>query len=464
MLRSSPWLLGVLLLLAPGCRSKPKDPEAEKPIAGKVVPAAPTRPPPPPQVLPIEPVHGGRIAKDDPAWAAADGYRRTPAEYGQPDWDHVRLVAVTHLAITGRDLARLDASRGAYKACAQAYEAAAARIGAVPLAGEAVTPVRDVLVAGLRRDAALCAGLDSRSVPAPEGTGLAAFRRRYLALALRVEKGADGREEARTMAAEVDAAARSLGAAPDAGASPADKALWLVRAWDDTVDPLVVSDPFGAWTIAERERQAAALAAALEAIGGGETKALAVRVAASLEPPRASWTGAEFSAVPLLDPWIDVGGFAAPFVVPQPEYGDAAAWVEQGERLARRWDSMREGEVPRAVRAEVAKLVERPEGERYFQALGLQNGAIRQLAREGHYFEALLVLSEQAPPAGLDWFGPDRPAALMGLEGRLRLLSGDREARKKLEAALAESESFLAFVAMREELDAAEAKAAPKQP
>ena len=179
-----------------------------------------------------------------------------------------------------------------------------------------------------------------------------------------------------------------------------------------------------------------------------------------MEPPRARWAGDEFSAVPVLDPWVDVGGFAAPLVVPEPEYADAAAWAEQAERLARRWATMREGEVPRAVRAEVAKLADRPPGERYFQAVGLQNGAIRQLARQGHHFEALLVLAEQSPPQGIDWYGPDRPAALIGLEGRLRLLSGDREARKRLEAALGESESFLAFVAMCEALDA---KAAPPE-
>ena len=87
------------------------------------------------------------------------------------------------------------------------------------------------------------------------------------------------------------------------------------------------------------------------------------------------------------------------------------------------------------------------------QALALQNGAIRQLARKGHFFEALLVLLEQSPPSGLDWYAPNRQGALIGLEGRLRLLSGDKDATKRLQAAMTESESFLAFVQMCEELD-----------
>ncbi len=422
------------------------------------VEAKPVVPPPPPEPLAIPAVSGGRVGRDDPAWVAADSYRLSPAEYGQPDWDHVRLAAVSHIAISGRDLARNDAARGDFKECATAYLAAAGRVRAVPLSGATVTPVRDVLASGLERDGALCAALATRTVPAATGPSLSAMRLRYYALALRAEKGEDVREGARTLSAGVAAAAQSFDSAPGASAAPAEKALWLARAWDDTVDPLVVTEAWGAWTPAERRRQMEGLSAALTAIGSGETKGLFHRPAAALVPQRVAWTADEFAGIALPDPWVDVGGFGAPVVTPQPEYADAAAFRALAERLAVRWGTLREGEVPRAVRSEVAKLGDRPEGERYYQALALQNGAIRQLSRRGHFFEALLVLLEQSPPSGLDWFAPDRQGALIGLEGRLRLLSGDKDATKRLHAAMTESESFLAFVLMREGLDI---KAAP---
>ena len=192
----------------------------------------------------------------------------------------------------------------------------------------------------------------------------------------------------------------------------------------------------------------------------GETHALELRPAALLTPQVVRWDGPAFAAVPLFDAWVDVGGFAAPSVIPQVDLPpDHEAHLDA---LVTRWGTMREGEVVRALRLALADLQGRSESERYFGTLQLQNGVIRNLARGGHYREALEVLADQSPPRGMDWFAPDRTAVLLGLEGRLRLLSGDAAAEEKLRAAAAESTSFLTFISMCEALDAQEAPASDR--
>ena len=448
-----------LLALAVACQSPPPAPAPQPKPAAKGAEAPAPRAPDPDAALPIPAAAGGRFAADDPTWASADSFRRTPREYGQPSWDHVRGAVAAHLALTGRDLARHFGARGEWKACAEAYTAAAADVRGVPLTDAEVIAVRDLLAADLDRDAGLCSALAANAPPVETGTGLAAWRARVLAVGLRSTAGEDVRREAAAMsqALKAQASAGFSPPPPATSASPAEKQLWLARAWGDTVDPLVVTDPWGPWTLEEPRRQAAALGATLDAIAAGETKSLHLRPAASLRPQPTAWTDEEFSRVALRDSWGDVGGFAMPHVVAQVDL-DAAAWTTTNGALAARWGKMREGEVPRAVRGAVARLEEHPEGARWFEAMALQNGAIRQLARQGHYLEALDVLREQSPPRGIDWFCPDRAAVLLGLEARLRLVSGDREAARKLREARSESLAFLTFVAMCEEIEGGKAR------
>jgi hypothetical protein len=367
----------------------------------------------------------------------------------------VRGVVVTHLAITGRDLARQAGVRGDWKTCAEAYGKAATEVRAVPLTETDVLTFREALAAQLDRDQALCAALERGEAPPDPGTGLMSWRARTYALGLRAAAGEDVRRNAADLAEGLKAAARAGFAPPPptASASPAEKALWLAQAWGDTVDPLVMTDPWGPWTLDEPRRQAAGLVVALEAMAAGETKSLHVRPAVSLRRQPAAWTATEFSRIPLRDAWGDVGGFAMPHVIAQVDLDGAALRATNGP-LALRWGTMREGEVPRAVRGAVARLDTHPEGVRWFEGMALQNAAVRQLARQGHFLEALDVLREQSPPRGLDWFCPDRAAVLLGLEGRLRMVSGDHEAARKLKEALSESRSFLTFIAMCEEIEA----------
>jgi hypothetical protein len=448
------------LFVALACRAPAEgQAPANPPPVATATPTKPTAPAPPngPE-LPIAAAAGGRFAADDATWTAADSFRRTPREYGEPSWDHVRGRVVAHLAITGRDLARRSGARGDWEACAATYTAAAADTRGVPLADAEVAEFRDLLAADLDRDAALCAALAAGKAPPEVGGGLAMWRARTLALGQRAAGGEDVRSEASRFAAALKAQA-SEGFSPPppaASAGPAEKTMWLARAWGDTVDPLVMTDPWGPWTLAEPRRQAAGLVATLDAMAGGETKSLHMRPAASLRQEATDWTGAEFSRPALRDAWGDVGGFAMPHLLPQLEI-DAAAWSATNQTLAARWSTMREGEVPRAVRGAVARLEGHAEGIRWFEAQALQNAAIRQLARQGHFLEALDVLREQSPARGIDWFCPDRAGVLLGLEGRLRLVSGDQQAERKLREARSESHAFLTFIAMCQEIDAAAA-------
>lgn len=422
--------------------------KSAKPVA-KVETPAPKKGWPAPAPLPIPPLQGGRVPQADARRDAAASYRSTPAEYGEPDWDHVRLIVVEHLALAGRDLARQSASRGDWKECSKRYGEAAGAVEAVPLGNAAVTPVRDVLLAGLRRDAALCDALANARPPA-DSPGLTGFRARYFRLVQRAEHGEDVRDAAESLGRELDVAGeRALAdTAPKPSEAPATQALWLARRWDDTVDPLVVSEPWGPWTVAERPRQVRGLRVAMDALAAGESTGLYLRPAAALARQETSWSAAEFTRTPLADAWGDVGGFAMPHVVPRLEESAAEAKARAAalEPLLERWPTTREGELPRAVAGAVSRYAVLPEGLRYAYTLSLQNAAIRQLARDGQFLLAAEIVAGQLPLRGLDWYAPDRAAVVLGLEGRLRVLAADKDAEKRLRAAITESQAFLAFV------------------
>lgn len=433
---------------------KPKPPEPAKPLVERVVA------PPRPVELPFPATSRGTIPADDPAWLLADGYRLSPVEYGEPDWDHVRIHALTHLSLVGRDRARGRAVAGDWKTCALRYHEAEALVRAVELSNPAVVPVANVLADGLGRDGALCAALAEKQAPVVPATGgVAMYRARYLGLASRAAKGADVRRAASTLAAEIATASAANGpltlVPPAEERDPAAQSLWLASAWVDTVDPIAMTEPWGGWSVNERPRQIKALRAAVGAMASGEVKRLPTLPAALLAPQPEEWSVAEFASVPLADGYVDIGGFAAVHAVPRLTVQDEEdpGWKSWVGARAERMAAMRAGEVPRTIRASTAELLERKEASRYFNILGFQNAAIRQLARGAHYEEALEVLRMQSPPTGLDWYAPDRAAVLLGLEGRLLALMGHARADRVLAAAMDESAAFLAFVDMRAELD-----------
>ncbi len=452
---------GVVLPAVGGCKGMAPSPEKKVVLAEPVV-NAPVLPSP----LLVPAVWGGTIPATDTRWEAGDGYRHSPAEYGQPDWDHVRLYAVTHVAIAGRDRARARAVAGDYAACASRYGETERIVRGVPLANPAVTPVRDVLAEGLGRDAAVCEALSRRQPPVvPADGGLAMYRARFLGLHVRSSKGTDIRRAASTLADEISRAAARGGtlgvASPEGERDPAHLAAWMAGVWVDSVDPIAITEPWGPWSSEERPRQVKGLRAAVAAAASGETKRLPVLPATSLVALPPSWTVEEFGQVPLLDAYADVGGFAAPAVVPQlptspAEEADWTAWLEQRLVTISR---MRAGEIPRAVRIATADILERPGTVAYLRSVGLQNAAVRQLARQRQYGEALAVVRAQSPLRGLDWYAPDRAAVLLGLEGRLLVLAGDPRGETKLQAAIDESRAFLAFIDVRAAAEATATRA-----
>lgn len=453
---------GLVLSAVVACRPTPR-PVEEKPAA--VVEASPEAPALPAPLL-VPAVWGGAIPADDPRWEASDGYRHSPAEYGQPDWDHVRIYAVVHVALAGRDRARARAVAGDYDACASRYAEAERVVRGARLANPAVTPVREVLADGLARDGAVCDALARGQPPViPADGGVAMYRARYLGLHARAERGTDIRRAASALADELGRASARGGTlqleAPGGERDPARLAAWLAAAWVDTVDPIAITEPWGAWSADERPRQVKALRAAVAAAASGETRRLPLLPATSLVAQPPSWTVEEFDQTPLLDAYVDVGGFAAPHVVPQlpasaEEKAQWTAWLAQRVTVMSR---MRAGEVPRTVRIATGELLESGGARAYFRSVGLQNAAVRQLARKRAYGEALAVVRAQSPLRGLDWYAPDRAAVLLGLEGRLMVLAGDARGEKRLQAAIDESRAFLAFIDVRAAAEATATRA-----
>jgi hypothetical protein len=64
-------------------------------------------------------------------------------------------------------------------------------------------------------------------------------------------------------------------------------------------------------------------------------------------------------------------------------------------------------------------------GSRFYNVKQFRNACTRQLARLGHYTEALTVFENSFPLHHQDWACPNREGLLLVLIGRLEFLSGD---------------------------------------
>ncbi|MFZ5481404.1 MAG: hypothetical protein ACOZNI_31880 [Myxococcota bacterium] len=148
------------------------------------------------------------IPADNPMWARLDGLLGSPGEYGEKDWDDVRMRVVQHLATIGRDRARVKAARQDWAGCATTYREAAAEVRAIDTSPGVGVPIRDTLARALERDAEVCAKGAGEARPAAPPVDLAAF---------------DSFEDRHLLRVK------------------------LVEAWAETVDPLRPTDPWGYW-------------------------------------------------------------------------------------------------------------------------------------------------------------------------------------------------------------------------
>ncbi len=456
---SGAWALGVTLLaavLACGDRDGSAvatpagggdEPAGHQPAGHQLARHEPGRREPAPGTL--------AIPADEPLWATLNGLLDHPGAYGEASWDDVRMRVVGHVATIGRDRARARAVAGDLAGCAEAYRDTARRLDGIPTASATGAPIRAALHGALLRDAALCDAL-ARGEPPPvttggPGAGLAGLRARWHGLALRAASGGTVATEARALAAEargVVAPALDPGAFADFEARHALR-VKLVEAYVDGVDPLRPTDPWGYWSPDEVTRVATALAAAADALADGAHPG--PEALAPARPPT-PFDAVQLGALPTGDSLVDMVGFPGPRAIGTLEVlslDDPAhrAWLDaRAATLA----ALPDEAVPTAMAEVVATLDAHPHGSRYYNVKQARNAAVRVLASRGAFPEARAVLATSWPLHAQDWACPDRAAILRAIEGRLLLAAGDPGAGAALDAALVETERFLAHVASRE--------------
>lgn len=445
-----------MLLLLLACSTAP---DAASPPAGAPPAGAPARPGPPPAGGLHPPGAGGpqgnlEIPVDDPLWSQLNGLLAEPHGYGEANWDDVRMRVAGHLAVLGRDRARLAVAREDWAGCAAAYTDSATRLDALKLSGSTGPPIRTALATAARRDAALCGALAGGPPPGVPGGTVAPLRARWVGLVVRARAGERVIEEAEALAADAAKVQPPSGLDLDAFADFEARHLLrvrLVEAWADAVSPFSPTEPFDYWTAAEVPRQAAGLATAAAALAAGKT--LDPRAADTLPPAEAPpWTADELGSLVTGDSLVDTLGFAGPRAIgtlaklgnKDPEH---RPWLEE---TAAALQAAPPATVPALVAERAAQLDAKPGGIRYYAIKQLRNAAVRHLAREGHYAEALTVLAGNQPLHAQDWACPDRAAILIAMQGRLELLAGLPTTGATLDRGLAEADSFLAHVARME--------------
>lgn len=394
------------------------------------------------------------IPVDNPMWSRLSGLLDSPHMYGEASWDDVRMRVVGHLAILGRDRARSAARDDDWAGCAIRYDESAAAMRTLHLSGTTGPPIREALVAAAERDAGLCRSLATGVEPAASTGPIASLRARWVGLVVRSGAGKDVRTEASQLGADARAVAAPSDLSLDAFASFEERhalRVRLVQAWADTVSPFTPTEPLDYWTATEISRAGAGIAAAADAVAAGE-KPTAVGPDRLPPLPAAPYTAAELGSLVTGDSTIDTLGFAGPRAIGTlsrlgPDDPEHLPWLEQA---AAALNAAAPTEVPALVARQAAELAAYPGGIRYYAIKQLQNTAVRQLARGGHYAEALQVLAANQPLHNQDWACPDRATILIAIEARLRLLAGDATAAATAARGLREAEAFLAHVASRE--------------
>ncbi len=430
-----------MLLLLIACSASPEPP-------------SPNHPPPPGGRLP--PVGSGElvIPVDDPAWRGLNGLLDNPRAYGEASWDDVRMRVAGHLALAGRDRARLAAQRADWAGCAVAYHESAIALGKLALGGKIGPPIRAALVSAAERDGGLCTALAAKEPPPPSPGLIAPLRARWVSLVVRAEAGADVATEAAVLASDARAVVAPEGLDLDAfGDFEARHALRvrLVEAWADTVSPFSATEPFAYWTAAEISRQAAGIAAAAAAVATG---AVPVPTAADAVPPATHrpYSAAELGSLVTGDSTVDTLGFAGPRAIGSlarlgAEDKEHLPWLQE---TAAELNAAVPGTVPAIVERRAAKLAEFPGGIRYYAMKQLRNTATRHLAAAGHYSEALMVVRGHGALHAQDWACPDRAGILAVIEARLLVRAGDVGADAALDRADTNIAEFLAHVAEAE--------------
>lgn len=440
------------------------------------------------------------LPADNPAWDwDAQSFVPDFGWYGEHSWTDVRMRVIGHMAMAYRDLARTHILNGDWSRGINSYTEMVQSLQSIDTASSKFAEqIRLILLKAAQRDLQILRALHTEtSFPEIPEDSLMYWRIKYWEL---VQTNTYDSGAINTIQQQV----KQRFSAPDVSAiddfdnftDRHNLRAELFEAYTQSLDPLLPADlRWGYWRPTEIQRQANALLMSLEKL-----KQEYEAPSSTLLPVPKTWWLTEGSTVlsgtfyerlrelhtqnpiftpsyyshrlrdsqldlspeqlgrlPTGDSIIDVGGQPGPMGIGTLMKLDVSdtehnAWLtEYGTHLSKVIETTPKAAVTLCKEA-TATLDAYTHGSRFYNVKQFRNACTRQLARLGHYAEALRIFKDSFPLHHQDWACPNREGLLLVIVGRLEISSGQFDTGiQTLRTSLNASKEFLEKVDQAEQ-------------
>ena len=429
------------------------------------------------------------LPADNPAWDwDAQSFVPDFGWYGEHSWTDVRMRVVGHMAMAYRDLARIHILQEDWNTAMLVYQEMIQTLQAVDTASSKFAEeIRMVLLKSAERDVQILRALHTKAdFPEVSPDALMHWRIEYWKL---IQTGAPyDQQQISQLKQEIQQRYTTTTVSPiDEFENFTDRhklRTELFNAYTQALDPILPTDlRWGYWRPAEIQRQAGALLMALDTLTSDYTQPTPtleswwiLEDSSLLEGPfynrinelhgqNPIFTPSYFShrlrdqkldlspeqlgRLPTGDSIIDVGGQPGPMGigtlmkldVSDPDHN---TWLTSyASRLSSAIQSSPKDAVDICQEA-IEKLDAYDHGSRFYNVKQFRNGCTRQLARLGHYEEALSIFNGSFPLHHQDWACPNREGLLLVIVGRLEMSAGDLDSgTATLQRSIQSSKDFL---------------------
>ena len=433
------------------------------------------------------------LPADNPAWEwDAQSFVPDFGWYGEHSWADVRMRVVGHLAMAYRDLIRVhilnlnwDQASNTMQAMVQTLESIDTKTS------KHAEDIRSILLDSAKRDLLILGALQGNNdFPTTSPDTLIHWRIEYWKLAQQKNPASlhaienCQRELAKRFGTTTVSAIDDFDNFTDRHKLRSE----LFEAYVQSLDPLLPADlRWGYWRPAEIKRQAASLWMAFDTLKPTyDTPQISTlpmgsewwlaesnpilqqafhKILTGLHTQNPIFTPSFFSnrlrdqqldlsveqlgRLPTGDSIIDVGGQPGPMGIGtlmklDVSDPDHKQWLTKyGQQLKEQLSSDPTQSVAICSEA-IQTLNAYTHGSRFYNVKQFRNACTRQLARLGHYTEALTIFKQSFPLHHQDWACPNREGLLLVIMGRLEFLSGDNSTGiTTLEQSIAASLEFL---------------------
>ncbi len=433
------------------------------------------------------------LPADNPAWDwDAQSFVPDFGWYGEHNWTDVRMRVVGHMAMAYRDLARVHILQEDWDTAILVYQEMIETLQAIDTtSSKFADEIRMVLLQSAERDVQIVQALHTKvEFPEVSPDSLMHWRIEYWKL---IQSGTPyDRQQVSKIQEDIKQRYATITVSPiDEFENFTDRhklRTELFTAYTETLDPILPTDVrWGYWRPAEVQRQASALIMALETLKPDYTSPTPT----ILSTPESWWipegssllqgtlysqlsnihtqdpiftpsyfahrlrdqtldlSPEQLGRLPTGDSIIDVGGQPGPMgigTLMKLDVSDSEhnAWLTSyGSRLSNTIESNPKDAIGICQEA-VEKLDAYEHGSRFYNVKQFRNACTRQLARLGHYKEALSVFNGSFPLHHQDWACPNREGLLLVIVGRLEMFAGNFDAGvATLQRSIQASKEFL---------------------